>query len=153
MNKQSNWGNLPPFNLLPKKPLMSFWFCTIVGLFFAVVIFFNLFTWNIISCELEVIFYIQLLFFYFFYCLFSFHDNLLSIIFIFWPLSNRNIHYTFTYNTPDKIFKKRQLTNKFKDKYLSIKHRDGIILAYFFLGLWVWRAKTVHFMHFKGYQN
>ena len=93
------------------------------------------------------------IFFFFFYCLFSFYDNLLSIIFIFWPLNNRNIHYTFTYNTTDKIFKKRQLINKFKDKYLSIKHRDGIILPYLFLGLWVWRAKTVHFIHFKGYQR
>ena len=61
--------------------------------------------WNIISCELEVIFYIQ------YFSAFSFVFSLstiifLSIIFIFWLLNNRNIHYTFTYNTTDKILKK-----------------------------------------------
>ena len=61
--------------------------------------------WNIFSCELEVIFYIQ--YFSTFSIVFSlFTIIFLSIIFIFWLLNNRNIHYAFTYNTTDKILKK-----------------------------------------------
>ena len=61
--------------------------------------------WNIFSCELEVIFYIQ--YFSTFSIVFSlFTIIFLSIIFTFWLLNNRNIHYTFTYNATDKILKK-----------------------------------------------
>ena len=60
---------------------------------------------NIFSCELEVIFYIE--YFSTFSIVFSLSTIIfLSIIFIFWLLNNRNIHYTFKYNTTGKILKK-----------------------------------------------
>ena len=54
--------------------------------------------WNIFSCELEVIFYIQ------YFSTFSIVFSLTTIIFL--SIILRNIHYTFTYNTTDKILKK-----------------------------------------------
>ena len=97
---------------------MSFWFCTIFGLFFVVVIFFNLFMWNIFSYELEVIFYIQY-FSTFSIVFFLFTIIFLSIIFIFWLLNNRNIHYNFTYNTIK--LKKQTVKPRLVQRQLSFK--------------------------------